>query len=90
MFLKGQIDLFRKTDLWSSSSYDFLFLFLFYDCTHGIQKFPGQGLNLSHSCDLYHSCGNIRSFSPMEPGPRIEAVRFLTYCTTVETHSFDF
>ena len=27
-------------------------------------KFPGQGLNLSHSCNLCHSCDNAGSFIP--------------------------
>ena len=35
----------------------------FYGCTHGIWKFLGQGLNLSHSCYLHHSCGNARSLT---------------------------
>ena len=40
--------------------------FFFNGLTHGIWKFPGQKVNPSHSCDLYHSCNNTRS---------------LTYCT---------
>ena len=28
-------------------------------------KLPGQGLNLSHSCDLCHSCSNARSLNPL-------------------------
>ena len=35
-----------------------LFFFFLFWCTHIIWKFPGQGLNLSHSCDLHRSCGN--------------------------------
>ena len=35
--------------------------FLFYGC---IWEFLGQGLNLSHSCNLHHSWGNARSFNP--------------------------
>ena len=31
-------------------------LFL-YGHTQGMWKFPGQGLNPSHSCDLNHRCG---------------------------------
>ena len=31
--------------------------------THGIWRFPGQGLNLSHPRNLCCSCGNTRSFS---------------------------
>ena len=36
----------------------------------GIWKFPGQGSNPSHNCDLCHSFGNTRS---------------LTHCATVGT-----
>ena len=43
-------------------------MFLFaYAC--GMSKFPGQGLNLSHSCDQHHSCSNTR---------------YLTHCATGE------
>ena len=28
-----------------------------------IQKFPGQGWNMSCSCDLHHSCDRIRSLT---------------------------
>ena len=28
-------------------------------------KLPGQGLNLSHSCNLCHSCSNAGSFNPL-------------------------
>ena len=31
----------------------------------GIWKFPGQGLNLSYSCNLHRSCGNAASFNPL-------------------------
>ena len=41
-----------------------MIFFSFYGCSHGEWKFPGQGLKLSHSCDLLCSCGNIRSFNP--------------------------
>ena len=37
----------------------------FYGHTHGIWKFPGQGLNPSLSCNLCCSCGNTRSLSPL-------------------------
>ena len=30
----------------------FSFFFQFYGHTHSIWKYPGQGLNASHSCDL--------------------------------------
>lgn len=26
-------------------------------------KFPGQGLDLSHSCDLHHNCCSAESFN---------------------------
>ena len=40
-------------------------------------KFPGQGMNLSHSCDLRCSYGNA--------GSEELGVRFLTHCTKVGT-----
>ena len=33
-------------------------LLFVYGRTHDIRKFPGQGVNLSRSCNLCHSCGN--------------------------------
>ena len=66
----------------------------FYGHTHGIWKFPGQGVNVNPSCDLCHSCGNARSFNPLR---RAEdqthastaiwdaEISFLTHCATVET-----
>ena len=48
----------------------FLSVFFFFCHTHGLWKFLGQGLNLSHSCNLCHSFGNARS---------------LTLCATVGT-----
>ena len=46
-------------------SYLFIFylFFLFFSCTCGIWKFPGQGLNLNCSCDLHQSCSNTRSLT---------------------------
>ena len=43
----------------------------FNDCSYGIWKFSGQGLNLSCSCDLCHSCGNASPFTQCT-GPGIE------------------
>lgn len=43
--------------------------FFFFSHANGICKFPGQGKNLSHSCDLCHSCGNTRSKPTHCPGP---------------------
>lgn len=42
----------------------FLSFFLF-GHTHGIRKFPGQGSNPSHSCDLRHSFSNTGSLNPL-------------------------
>ena len=47
----------------------FFFFFFPYGCSYGIWKFPGQGLNLSHSCKLYHRCSNTRSFNPLCRAP---------------------
>ena len=37
------------------------FFFIGHPLEYGV---PGQGLDLSHSCNLCCSCGNIRSFNP--------------------------
>ena len=39
------------------------FFFPFFSHTWGIWKFPSQGWNLSHICNLHHSCGNTRSLT---------------------------
>ena len=39
--------------------------FFFFGRTHGTRKSPGQELNLNHSCELCHSCGNTGSFNPL-------------------------
>ena len=41
------------------------FMYLF-GCTHGIWKFPGQRLNLGHSCELRCSCGHAGSLTPCD------------------------
>ena len=45
------------------SPHQHLFSWLF-PHTCSIMKFPGQELNMSHSCDLCHSCGNAESLIP--------------------------
>lgn len=54
----------------------------------------GQGMNLSHSCDLNHTCGKVRCFKPLhQAGDQTRAsaviqhtaVGFLTQCTTART-----
>ena len=56
-------------------------------------SWAGQRLNLSHSCELHHSCGNTRSFNPLHwarnqthtsAATQATAVRFFTDCTTAE------
>ena len=80
--------------MFSSFLPSFLPSFFLNGYTWGIWKFPGQGLHLSHSFDLYHSCDNARSFHPLHPGQDpsctstetwAAAVRFLTHCATVGT-----
>ena len=39
----------------------YIFVILWPKVRH--MKFPGQELNLSHSCDLHHSCGSGRSLT---------------------------
>ena len=55
---------------------------------------PGNFLNPSCSCNLHHSYGNTSSFNPLHWARDwtctsavawATAVRFLTYCATVET-----
>ena len=52
---------FKITLYWFCFVHLFIFLILVFGCTHSMWKFPGQGLNLSFSCDLRHSCGTARS-----------------------------
>ena len=51
----------------SLNSTIFQILIFFYFCgqTHGKWKFLGQGLNLSCSCDLCHSCSKAMYFNPL-------------------------
>ena len=48
----------------------YLFIY-FFGHTCSIWTFPGQGSNLSHSCNLRHSCGNAGSLIH-GPGPGTE------------------
>ena len=64
----------------------FVFVGVFIGCTHSIWEFPSQGLILSHSCKLQHSCSNARSFNPLcQAGDctRTSVVSFLTHCATL-------
>ena len=49
-FVKRLVSSICKDLLW--------FSIFFCGCTHSMWKFPGQGLNPSCRCDLYHSCSN--------------------------------
>ena len=68
--------------------------FSFYGHTHSIWKFPGQGLNPSHSCKLSHSCCNAGSFNTLpwagdqtytSTVTRATTVGFLSHWTMVGT-----
>ena len=72
----------------------FVIFCLLYGHTHGTWKFPGQGSNSSHSCNLHHRYGNARSFNPLclagdqahtSTALSATAVGFLTPCTTAGT-----
>ena len=52
-------------------------------CSHGIWKFPGQGSNLSHSCDLCHSCSNTGSLTHWAQGLNLCLCRDNTGSLTV-------
>ena len=56
-------------------------IFFFFGCICSIWKFLGQGSNMSHSCNLCHSCSNTRSLTP-EPGQGLKPhlSRDLSYC----------
>ena len=41
------------------------FFFFLNGCTLFIWKFPDQGLNPSHRCNLCHGCSNTGSFNPL-------------------------
>ena len=43
-------------------------------------EFPGQGSDLSCSCNLLHSCGNTRSFKPLCWAEGITSVLVLQKC----------
>ena len=82
---------FSHEEMW-----DFIYLFIYllwiYPWHMEVQ---GQGLNPSHSSDLYHGCGNGKSLNPLHHQggeqtltsavTQAAAVGFLTHCTTVGT-----
>ena len=71
--------------------YSRFFVSVFYGHTHGIWKLPGQGSNLSRSCNLCHSCGNTRSINPLHlHSDCADTVGFLTHSATVGTPTAHF
>ena len=74
---------------WEQKMWILTISFSFNGCTHSIWKFPGQGLNLSCSCDLCCSCSQAGSFNLQHWAgdwahtpvtTQDAAVRFLTHC----------
>ena len=63
------------------SPFYFYFYFFATSTAYGPWKFPGQGLNLSRSCDLCHRCSLAHS---------CDHARSLTHCATVGTPPFPF
>ena len=60
--------------------------FFSFSTAHMTWKFPGQGLNLSWSCHLHHSCSNPGSLTHctrlgIKPAPPQRQVGSLTCCT---------
>ena len=64
----------------------------FYGCTCCIWKFPGEGLNVKHSCDLHYICRNTGSFTTLwwardwictSAATTATAAVFLTHCAKV-------
>ena len=71
-----------------------IFFFFFNGCSHSLWRFPGQGLNPSHSFDLHHSYSNTGSLNLLcwawnqTDASRVTqatAVRFLTHCAAAGT-----
>ena len=69
------------------SSGEPVMVYFFFGCTHGIWMFPTRGLNLCHSCDLHHHCGNARSLThcPGWGSNPCHHTRSFTSCTTAGT-----
>ena len=79
--------------------YIFSFFLFFLRPQHSMWRFPGQELNLSCSCNLWHSCSNARSFNLLHQAwdqthtsvaTGTTTVGFLTHCTTVGTPSLQY
>ena len=59
--------------------------------THGIWKFLGQGLNLSHSVKLCHSCGNAGSLTHCAAvgTPKAEILKTMLFAITPKKIKYD-
>ena len=69
----------------------YLFLFILDAIPH--MELPGQGSDLSHSCNLHHRYGNAGSFNPLCQAEHCTCVLVLqrchwSRCTTAETPIF--
>ena len=65
-------------------------MFFFFGHIHSMRKFSGQGLNLSCSYDLRHSCSNTGSLASCAwPGIKLVLLKIqagsLTHCATART-----
>ena len=89
--IRSMIDSFNALSL--ITALQIHFSFFFYGFTHGIWRFPGQGLKLGHSCDLGCSCdightyGHAGSLTHCTGlGIKLTSPQrkwgFLTHCTT--------
>ena len=62
MVFSGYITRSKIDGSYGSSIFSF-YLFIYFGHTDGMRKFPGQGSNPCHSCNLSHSYGNARSLT---------------------------
>jgi len=68
-------------------SFFWIYIVFYFGCTHSISKFLGQGLNLSHSCDL-QLCWTLSTHGTKRRWNlclHSNLSRFLTYWNTVGT-----
>ena len=71
-FLLQQVSLQNPAALFTHVSLShLLFYFYIFGCNFGLWKFPGQGSNLSCSCNLRQSCSNTGFLTPCA-GPEME------------------
>ena len=65
LYLNNKTEQIMYVNVLSSELIFFFFFFFFFFFAHPLEKweFLGQGLKLSCSCNLHHSCGNAGSLS---------------------------